>query len=69
MVWVAEGVDLLGLVTEAESLDALWAKLQVLVPELVALNAPEGVDSPIEVRLEVRQALSNASDGGLRAGA
>ena len=37
-VWVAESGDVPGLVAEARSEDALKAKLQVLVPELLELN-------------------------------
>jgi predicted RNase H-like HicB family nuclease len=37
-VWVAESEDVPGLVTEAETLDALHSKLLVLVPELLEAN-------------------------------
>jgi predicted RNase H-like HicB family nuclease len=37
-VWVAESEDVPGLITEAESSDALLEKLRVLVPELLELN-------------------------------
>jgi hypothetical protein len=37
-VWSAEGENLPGLVTEAESLDALMAKLRVMVPELLSYS-------------------------------
>ena len=37
-VWVAESEDVPGLVTEAESAEALLAKLRVLIPELLELN-------------------------------
>lgn len=37
-VWVAESDDLPGLCTESPSLEALHAKLKVLVPELIELN-------------------------------
>jgi predicted RNase H-like HicB family nuclease len=37
-VWVAESEDVPGLVTEAESPEALLNKLRVLVPELLELN-------------------------------
>jgi len=37
-VWVAESEDLPGLVTEAESPEALVEKLKVLIPELLELN-------------------------------
>jgi len=38
-VWVAESEDVPGLIAEAASPNALNAKLRVLVPELLQLNA------------------------------
>lgn len=37
-VWSAEGENLPGLVTEAETPDALMSKLRVMVPELLAYS-------------------------------
>ncbi|MEX0383170.1 DUF1902 domain-containing protein [Spiribacter sp. 1M153] len=37
-VWVATSDDVPGLVAEAASLDALYEKLEVLVPELFDVN-------------------------------
>ena len=37
-VWVAESEDIPGLVTEAESMNGLVAKIRLLVPELFELN-------------------------------
>lgn len=37
-VWVAESDDLPGLATEADSLDALVAKLRIMIPELLEAN-------------------------------
>jgi len=37
-VWVAESDDIPGLVTEAESMNALVEKVRVLVPQLFELN-------------------------------
>jgi predicted RNase H-like HicB family nuclease len=37
-VWVATSDDVPGLVTEAETQDALLAKLQVMIPELIDCN-------------------------------
>ena len=37
-VWVAGSEDVPGLVTEAESAEALLEKLRVLIPELLELN-------------------------------
>lgn len=49
-VWVAESDDVPGLATEADTLDALLAKLNVMVPELLALNDS---DLPSEVPFEL----------------
>lgn len=44
-VWVATSNDVLGLVTEAESMNALVAKLQIIIPELLDANGyPDGDD-------------------------
>ncbi|HUX68695.1 MAG TPA: DUF1902 domain-containing protein [Terriglobales bacterium] len=40
-VWVADSQDVLGLITEAESLDALRKKLAVMIPELLQDNAAD----------------------------
>ena len=37
-VWVAESDDVPGLVTEADDIEALVAKLKVLIPELLDAN-------------------------------
>lgn len=42
-VWVATSDDVLGLVTEAGSMDALVKKLQIIIPELLDANGyPDG---------------------------
>lgn len=38
-VWVADSPDVPGLVAEADTIDALAAKLEVLIPDLIALNS------------------------------
>ena len=44
-VWVATSDDISGLVTEADSLDAMVKKLQVIIPELLDANGyPDGED-------------------------
>ena len=49
-VWVATSDDVPGLVTEAETLEGLSAKLQVLVPELLDANGISDGDSvPFEL--------------------
>ena len=46
-VWVATNEDLKGLVTEAETLEALRAKVLVMAGELIELgNLPDGSDLP-----------------------
>jgi predicted RNase H-like HicB family nuclease len=37
-VWVASSDDVPGLITEADTIEALDAKLQTIVPELLELN-------------------------------
>src|SRR5882757_9513654 len=48
-VWVAESSDLPGLITEAESLDALDAKLSGLIQDLLEDDDDDDLDIPIEV--------------------
>jgi len=49
-VWVATSDDVPGLSTEADTLEALSAKLDSLVPELLdANNYPDGPDVPFEL--------------------
>ena len=44
-VWVATSTDISGLVTEADSMDALVKKLQIMIPELLDANGyPDGDD-------------------------
>jgi predicted RNase H-like HicB family nuclease len=49
-VWVATSDDVPGLATEAETLEALSAKLDTMVPELLDANGyPDGPDVPFEL--------------------
>lgn len=49
-VWVATSDDVPGLATEAETLEALSAKLDALVPELLQANGYDsGKDVPFEL--------------------
>jgi predicted RNase H-like HicB family nuclease len=49
-VWVAESDDVPGLITEAESVDKLVAKLKVLIPELLDANGlPDADEIPFEL--------------------
>lgn len=40
-VWIAKSDDVPGLITEAETLEALVAKLRLLIPELLKANGIE----------------------------
>ena len=49
-VWVATSDDVPGLATEADTLEALSAKLDVMVPELLDANGyPGGNEIPFEL--------------------
>ena len=49
-VWVATSDDVPGLVTEADTLEALSAKLCTMVPELLDANGyPDGNEVPYEL--------------------
>ncbi|MDP2829705.1 MAG: DUF1902 domain-containing protein [Sulfuricellaceae bacterium] len=49
-VWVATSDDVPGLATEADTLEALSAKLDVMVPELLDANGcTDGLDVPFEL--------------------
>ena len=59
-VWVATSDDVPGLATEADTIDALRSKLEIMIPELLSANGalPEGVlDIPYELRSTGRAAL------------
>src|SRR3990172_9101859 len=57
-VWVATSDDVPGLATEADTLEALSAKLDVLVPELLQAN---DYDSGPDVPFELKGLLSEAA--------
>lgn len=49
-VWVATSDDIPGLVTEAETAEALLIKLKALIPELLETNGyPDAGDVPFEL--------------------
>ena len=49
-VWVATSDDVPGLATEAETLEELSQKLDIMVPELLDANGyPEGPEVPFEL--------------------
>jgi predicted RNase H-like HicB family nuclease len=56
-VYVADSDDVPGLITEAASLDALVAKLQSLIPELLELNESE-LPAEVPFQLLTRQSAS-----------
>jgi predicted RNase H-like HicB family nuclease len=50
LVWVATSDDVPGLVTEAETTEALMDKLKIMIPELLDANAyPDGDSIPFEL--------------------
>jgi predicted RNase H-like HicB family nuclease len=54
-VWVAESEDVPGLVTEADTVEQLVAKLRIMVPELLEANGVLGTgveDVPIRLIAE-----------------
>jgi predicted RNase H-like HicB family nuclease len=53
-VWVAESDDVPGLVTEAESSEALLEKLRVLIPELLEANHCLTVGEKLTMNVLVR---------------
>jgi predicted RNase H-like HicB family nuclease len=49
-VWVATSDDVAGLATEAETVEILMSKLEVMIPELLEANEGfEGDDVPFEL--------------------
>lgn len=54
-VWVATSDDVPGLVTEAETLEALDSKLKAMVPELLEANGCLPSDKIIQVELLARR--------------
>lgn len=58
-VYVAESEQVPGLVTEAETVELLAAKLETLIPELLELNAP-GRSDPRPVSLTAERTLHAA---------
>ena len=55
LVWVATSDDVPGLVTEAETLELLDSKLQVLVPELLEANGCLPDNKIIQIELLARR--------------
>lgn len=52
-VWVATSEDVPGLVTEAETVDALMEKLRIMIPELIGSSAAEpGTPIPFRLHME-----------------
>lgn len=54
-VWFAQSADILGLATEADTLESLRQKVLVMIPELIALNGLETDLSNIPVRIVAEQ--------------
>lgn len=60
-VWVATSDDVPGLVTEADTIEALEAKLRVMIPELLDLNAHElavAPDVPVSLIARKRERMA-----------
>jgi predicted RNase H-like HicB family nuclease len=53
-VWVATSDDVPGLVTEADTIEALLAKLRVMIPELLGANG-QGPAEPVPFELLSRR--------------
>ena len=60
-VWVAESDDVPGLVTEAETIERLIERLQVLVPELLELNGAADGTAAIELVARLSERASHAA--------
>jgi len=54
-VWVATSSDIEGLATEAETLEALTAKVLVMVPELLELNGARSDLPEIPIQIMAQQ--------------
>ena len=54
-VWVATSDDVPGLVTEADTLEALSAKLEVMVPELLEANGLQSDSREVPFELLARK--------------
>ena len=59
-VWVAESDDVPGLVTEAETIDRLIERLQVLVPELLERNGTATDNGAIELVARLPERATHA---------
>ncbi len=56
-VWVAESDDVPGLITEAETLEELSTKLEILIPELLELNLGEIPRGELPIHLKAERHL------------
>lgn len=60
-VWVAESDDVPGLATGAETLEELLERLEIVIPELLELNAPEAAHGEVQFSLNVQRSLHLAA--------
>jgi len=68
-VWVAESEDVPGLVTEAETVEQLIAKLQVMVPDLLEVNGVLiAVEKDVSIKLVAERAIPCSARCGLTGG-
>lgn len=56
-VWCAEGVNFIGLATSAESLDALFKKVPIIIEDLLGAN-DDLADGDIPLRLLIDGAIA-----------
>jgi predicted RNase H-like HicB family nuclease len=59
-VWVAEGTNLEGLVTEADTLEALRARLALIVPDLLVEYGETDEDISIELTAHSHDRIAGA---------
>jgi hypothetical protein len=52
-VWVATSETILGLVTEADTIEALTEKLRNMIPELIELNQLAGFNAVKSIEIEL----------------
>jgi predicted RNase H-like HicB family nuclease len=55
LVWVASSDDVPGLVTEAETMEALIEKLKIMIPELLEANNALGQNEDVPFEILVRR--------------
>ena len=60
-VWVATSEDIPGLATEADTVESLLKKLEIIIPELLEENKPEHpLHSQVPYQLLINQLIASA---------